>query len=66
MSNPRSASHRTKGLLEAIEASFADTLRTPEGTAEPVAIVWTDADGQWEPLLTRLRTVVPHIFALGQ
>jgi hypothetical protein len=61
-----SASHRTKGLLEAVEASFADTLRTPEGTAEPAAIVWTDADGQWEPLLTRLRTVVPHIFALGQ
>lgn len=65
MSDRRGASARAKGLLEALEASFVEALRTPEGTAEPVALLWTDADGQWEPLLAQLRTLVPHIFTLG-
>ena len=36
----RSASSRAKGLLDALEASFRDALRTPEGTA----------DAGWGPL----------------
>src|SRR5713101_6275541 len=61
----RSTPLRAKGLLDALEASFRDALRTPEGTAEPIALLWTDADGQWEPLLARLRIIIPHIFTLG-
>lgn len=61
----RSTPPRAKGFLDALEASFQESLRTPEGTAVPVALLWTDADGQWEPLLERLRVALPNIFSLG-
>jgi hypothetical protein len=48
-----------------VEVSLQAALRTPEGTAEPVAVLWTDADGQWKPLIAGLRTTLPHLFALG-
>lgn len=54
-----------KGLLDALEASFHDALRTPEGTAEPVALLWTDADGQWQSLIPQLRATLPHVYILG-
>lgn len=65
MSDRPRAAARAKGLLEALEASLAGAVRTPEGAAEPVAILWTDADAQWEPLMPRLRTVAPHVLTLG-
>ncbi|MEK7876467.1 MAG: BREX-1 system phosphatase PglZ type B, partial [Pseudomonadota bacterium] len=52
-------------LLEALQSSFAVALRSPEGVAEPVALLWTDADGQWRPLLPALCNVLPHIYSLG-
>lgn len=61
----RSSPPRAKGLLDALEASFNEALRTPEGTADPVALLWTDAEGQWKPLLARLRSALPHVFTLG-
>ena len=61
----RSSPPRAKGLLEALEMSFQDALRTPEGTAEPVALLWADTDRQWADLITRLRAVLPHVFTLG-
>jgi len=65
-STPRSVlPPRSKGLLDALEFSFNEALRTPEGTAEPVALLWTDADGQWQPLLARLCAALPHVFTLG-
>ena len=62
----RNAPAKAKGLLEALEASFREAMRTPEGTAEPVALLWTDADGQWKPLFARLRTLFPQFYALGE
>lgn len=62
---PASGIGRAQGLLEALELSFRDALRTPEGTAEPAAILWTDADSQWLPLLPRLRSALPQLFTLG-
>lgn len=56
---------RAKGLLEVLEHSFHDALRTPEGAVEPAALLWTDAEGQWVPLLARLRSVLPQVFTLG-
>ncbi len=52
-------------LLEALQSSFAVALRSPEGVAEPVALLWTDADGQWRPLLPALCNVLTHIYSLG-
>lgn len=61
----RPASPRAKGLLDALEHSFNDALRTPEGTAEPVALLWTDADRQWAGLMARLQRALPQLFVLG-
>ena len=51
--------------MEALQWSLAAALRSAEGVSEPVALLWTDADGQWRPLLPALRNVLPHIYSLG-
>lgn len=48
-----------------MSASFRDALRTPDGMAEPVALLWTDEDGQWRELVARLQGVMPELYALG-
>jgi hypothetical protein len=52
-------------LLEALLASLEAALRSPEGVAPPVAVVWTDADGQWRPLIPALRAALPQFYTLG-
>ncbi|MEK7995963.1 MAG: BREX-1 system phosphatase PglZ type B, partial [Planctomycetota bacterium] len=52
-------------LLDRLRESFAKTLRVPEGQAAPVAIVWTDATGEWMPLAPMLRALMPEFFTLG-
>ena len=54
-----------KTLVEAIVASVGRTLRTPEGVAPPAAVIWTDQDGQWRPLIPRLRCDLPALFTLA-
>lgn len=55
--------HRT--LLDALLASLAAATRSPEGVADPVALLWTDADGQWRPLLPALQKACAHVYVLG-
>lgn len=52
-------------LLERLLASLASSLKVPEGTSVPAAVLWTDADGQWLPLIPQLRAVLPTFFTLG-
>jgi hypothetical protein len=52
-------------LLDALTASLAAATRSPEGVADPVALLWTDADGQWRPLLPALQKVCAHLYVLG-
>ena len=52
-------------LIDALRASFAATLRAPDGVEAPVALLWTDADAQWNPLLPSLRKVLPQLYLLG-
>lgn len=70
MGTPRARVRRTnitaaKTLVDALEASFADALRSPEGMAEPAVLLWSDPDRQWEPLVARLRAVMPQLYLLG-
>src|SRR5690606_25284731 len=37
----------------------------PEGVAPPVAVLWTDADGQWQPLIPQLAKALPQLLCLG-
>ena len=52
-------------LLDRIRESLAKVLRVPEGQAPPVAIVWTDATGEWLPLAPMLRELIPEFYTLG-
>lgn len=60
-----SAPAGTKTLLDALTASLAAATRSPEGVADPVAVLWTDADGQWRPLLAALQKVCAYLYVLG-
>lgn len=52
-------------LLEALRRSLASTTRSPEGVSEPAALIWTDSDGQWRPMLPALRSELPYLYSLG-
>lgn len=54
------------GLVHAIKASLEAAMLASEGYAPPVAILWTDAEAQWLPLLPALRAVFPWVYALGK
>jgi hypothetical protein len=53
-------------LLDRLRESLAKTLRVQEGQAAPIAIVWTDATGEWLPLAPMLRALLPEFFTLGE
>ena len=53
-------------LLEAVEKSLSAAARYHKGVeAEPACILWTDADGQWAPLLPQLRDRFPQLLVYG-
>ncbi|KJC58429.1 hypothetical protein UP10_26240 [Bradyrhizobium sp. LTSPM299] len=54
-----------KTLIDALQESFAGALRSPDGTVAPVALLWTDTDGQWRPLVATLMKALPELYALG-
>lgn len=55
----------TDTLLDEVIASHKRALRSPEGVADPVALLWTDADGQWRPLVPALQKACAHLYVLG-
>jgi hypothetical protein len=53
-------------LCEAVEQALHAAGRYNPGVEEkPAAILWTDSDGQWLPLLPKLRSRLPHLLTLG-
>ena len=61
----RRSAPRARGLLDALELSFLDLLRTPDGAEAPAALLWPDIDRQWAQLVSRLQAAIPHLFVLG-
>jgi len=54
-------------LLEAVSISLSQAGRyNPGDVTAPVAVLWTDADGQWQPLVAQLRELMPHLLTLGE
>jgi hypothetical protein len=53
-------------LLEALRASLAHAARyNPGDVVAPAAVLWTDADGQWRPVVEQLRGLMPELLTLG-
>src|SRR5438552_7213345 len=59
---------KTSGtFIEAVKDSLAAAGRYNFGdTMPPAAILWTDADGEWRPIATRLRALLPELLTLGE
>ena len=54
-------------LLEAVRGSLARAARyNPGDVVAPAAVLWTDADGQWRPVVERLRPLMPELLTLGE
>lgn len=57
---------KTQTLLEAVRASLAQAARyNPGDVVAPAAVLWTDADGQWQPVVEQLRGLMPELLTLG-
>lgn len=56
-----------KTLLEAVRVSLAHASRYNRGdVVAPAAVLWTDADGQWRPVVEQLRGLMPELLTLGE
>jgi hypothetical protein len=59
-------SPRGQTLLSAVQAALAHALQVNKQVqTRPAAVLWTDGDGQWQPLLAALRLRLPNLFSLG-
>ncbi len=53
-------------LVEAVEQGLHAAGRYHAGVEEkPAAILWTDADGQWQPVIAKLRSRLPQLLTFG-
>ncbi len=53
-------------LLQSLQNSLTHAGRYNPGDAvAPAAVLWTDADGQWQPVVERLRSMMPELLTLG-
>lgn len=54
-------------VVERLKASLeAASAHNPNDAEKPVAILWTDRDAQWRPILARLRALMPQLLVLGE
>ena len=60
MDSGRTVVERLKASLESASA------HNPNDAEKPVAVLWTDRDAQWRPILARLRALMPQLLTLGE
>ena len=54
-------------VIEALAASLeAASAGNPNDAEPPAAVLWTDRDSRWRPIVPRLRTLIPQLLALGE
>lgn len=55
-----------KTIIEALRDSLTAAGRyNPDDVIRPAAIIWTDADQQWQPVIRQLQILMPELFILG-
>ncbi len=52
-------------LIDALETSLLSAARHLPGEAAPAAILWPDADGQWQSVIAQLQQIMPQLIVLG-
>jgi hypothetical protein len=64
--NPATAKPSTATVLDKLlEALSQACVYNRNDQVPPAVLLWTDQDRQWEPLLPRLRGILPHLLTLG-
>jgi len=64
---PTEKATKATTFVEAVKESLAAAGRYNSGDSlPPAAILWTDADGEWQPIVTRLRALMPELLTLGE
>ena len=54
-------------VIEALAASLeAASAGNPNDAEPPAAVLWTDRDSRWRPIVPRLRALIPQLLALGE
>ena len=54
-------------VTEALIRSIEDAARyNPNDAVRPCAILWTDQDAQWQPIIPQLRQLLPNLLMLGE
>ena len=54
-------------VIEALAASLeAASAGNPDDAEPPAAVLWTDRDARWRPVVPRLRALLPQLLALGE
>ena len=57
---------KLKTLIEAVRVSLAHGAKYNLGdVVAPAAVLWTDADSQWHPVVEQLRGLMPELLTLG-
>ena len=63
----RTTLQKPKTLLEAVRGSLAHAARyNPGDVIAPTAVLWADADAQWQPVVEQLRVLMPELLTLGK
>lgn len=58
--------HSANTMLEAIQASLHQATRyNPDDAVKPAAVLWTDHDEQWRPVIPQLRKLMPGLLTYG-
>ncbi|MCC6543979.1 MAG: BREX-1 system phosphatase PglZ type B [Nitrospirae bacterium] len=52
-------------MIDCLKKSLAAAFRTPEGVEAPAALLWTDAESQWQPIISALRAEMTYVYTLG-
>ena len=50
-------------MQQAIESAAA---HNPSDAERPAAVLWTDADSRWRPIIPQLRRLMPQLLTLGE
>ena len=54
-------------VIEALAASLeAASAFNPSDADRPAAVLWTDYDSRWQPIVPQLRALMPQLLALGE
>ena len=54
-------------FIEMLAQSLERAARyNPSDVVRPAAIVWTDHDSQWQPIVSQLRRLMPQLLSFGE